>query len=126
MWSRRFSIFSCSDVQQTKHEERRPPLRIMYMLMLLLGHCQTHLGPRFLKDTQLEQEATRLGASVNNRQVCLEYDTIDYLINTLGVSPVFMSTITTVPWLLSTGNAFFKTRTPQQYDGLDSLCSARE
>lgn len=64
---------------------------------------------RLLNDEELNTDDPLLGASVAQTQVALNPATIDYLVQSLGVSPIFLSTITTVPWLLDTGNALFKT-----------------
>ncbi|KAF5336094.1 hypothetical protein D9611_006424 [Ephemerocybe angulata] len=69
----------------------------------------------FLNEATLDPKSPKLSGSLDNTQVALHPSTIFYFIKHLGVCPIFLSNITTTPWLLNTGNATFTT---YQSDGL--------
>lgn len=66
-----------------------------------------------------------LDASTHYVQVALHPSTIDYLVQCVGVSPIFLSTITRISWLLDTGNALFKTYRSDNHSD-SNLSSIRE
>lgn len=58
----------------------------------------------------------RVTASIDDTQVALSKLTVDFLITELGVCPLFLSTISSVPWVLDAGSALFKTFDPTHSD----------
>lgn len=74
---------------------------------------QSQTAPAFrvllLNDTELDEKTPKPRGSFDRVQVALNPLTVDYLIQTIGVSPIFFSTMMTIPWLLNTGNALLQT-----------------
>ncbi|KAF6755900.1 hypothetical protein DFP72DRAFT_810951, partial [Ephemerocybe angulata] len=81
------------------------PCTSLHLTAYHVSHC------RFLKRHELKSQDAKLDAALDSTQVALSPPTIEYLIKSLGVCPVFLSSVTTVHWLLDTGNALFKTFT---------------
>jgi hypothetical protein len=90
-------------------KESNPPCASCTTFYIHLQTSSLITSSRFLNNEELSAGDPLLGASVDQAQVALNPATIDYLVQSFGVSPIFLSTITTIPWLLDTGNALFTT-----------------
>ncbi|TFK27527.1 hypothetical protein FA15DRAFT_666364, partial [Coprinopsis marcescibilis] len=80
----------------------------------LVEHIESKTNPAlrilFLRTASQVLDPNELRHSSHSSVEALSTDTIQYLIERLCVSPVFIATITTDPWVLKSGSGFFRKR----------------